>query len=156
MDLSAIDSRRLIDDIARRALTTKQLCRTYGCTTNELRQFVEDYKETIELAREAYELDTLEHQEPHATSSSSMPNPTQLADLWISNKFERLRRYQLVAEALFPLAKVGDAVGAREFRTYMRAAAEELGQLLQRGAGEVAEGDTLSVDIKGIDMDSLR
>lgn len=155
MNLSDVDRLRLIDDIARRAGTAKRLGKLYGMSMSELQSFVEDNREQLEIAREAAELDALENQDP-PTTRDSQPTPTQLSELWITNKFERLLRYQRVAEALYKNAKYGDQVATREFRTYLRAAAEELGQLLNRGAGEAADGDVLSVDIKGVNMETLR
>lgn len=155
MNLSDVDRLRLIDDIARRAGTAKRLAKLYGMSISDLKIFVEDNREQLELTREAAELDALENQDA-PTTGDSQPTPTQLSELWITNKFERLFRYQQVAEALFTNAKYGDQVATREFRTYLRAVAEELGQLLNRGAGEAADGDVLSVDIKGVNMEALK
>jgi hypothetical protein len=155
MNLSDVDRLRLIDDIARRAGTAKRLAKLYGISINELQTFVDDNKEQLEIVREAAELDALENKE-FKDPKSTQPTPTQLSELWITNKFERLLRYQQVAEALYKNAKYGDQVATREFRTYLHAAAEELGQLLNRGAGEAADGDVLSVDIKGVNMESLK
>ena len=48
------------------------------------------------------------------------------------------------------------ATAVRELRAYMTAAASELGQLLNRGAGDSGQGEYLSVDIQGVDMENLR
>lgn len=88
-----------------------------------------------------------------------MPTPKQLDDLWLTNKFERLKRIQFLADGMYESivsgAYYGDATLMREYRSYLMLAANELGQLLHRGAGD-SGGDTLSVDIQGIDMENLR
>jgi hypothetical protein len=85
-----------------------------------------------------------------------------LDELWITNKFERLKRLQDLAELQFQDAAHGDLVGAdlstalREFRSYLALAANELGQLLHRGSGESGTHEMLNVNIEGIDMEQLR
>lgn len=106
----------------------------------------------------------------HAIESYHKPDenpaevtPQQLADLWITSKFERLKRMQQVAEVTEKLIGYGTqlapaelATAIREYRSYMMLAANELGQLLHRGAGDSGEGDSLNVSIQGVDMDTMR
>jgi hypothetical protein len=82
--------------------------------------------------------------------------------MWITNKAQRLQRLQRVADIAYDDIVSGGLVGAelatavREFRSYLTSAANELGQLLHRGAGDSGTGDYLSVELNGVDMDSLR
>lgn len=82
-----------------------------------------------------------------------------LDSLWITKKVERLARYQAVADQLYDNIRhtpgVSDSTELREFRSYLAAVANELGQLLHRGAGE-SGSDTLNVDIEGVDLDMMR
>ncbi len=48
------------------------------------------------------------------------------------------------------------STAVRELRSYMQLAANELGQLLHRGAGDAGDGSYLSVDINGVNMENLR
>ena len=149
-ELEPEDISRLITDIALRTGTAKELARWYGVEIAWLREFVAANQEAIEQARLAAVDDPPEIKQDAATIT-----PTQLDDLWITKKFERLRRIQTVAERLEKDAGV-DAMAAREFRSYLTLAANELGQLLHRGAGESSGGDVLNVDIQGVDMENLR
>lgn len=137
--------RQMIAAIARREGTARQLAERFGISTDELRAFVKKHNSEIEnfLNSSGDQLDTI--------------TPTQLDELWISNKFERLRRLQDIADALYESALDDlDAVTLREFRAYTQLVANELGQLLHRGSGDAGTGDSLSVEISGIDMDSIR
>lgn len=139
-----MDRQVLMNAIAAREGTAEELSEAYGLSIEELRAFTEDNLELItKLA------DELDEDEEGAS----------VASLWIANKDERLRRYQDIAEALYESAMddgAHDATVLREFRAYLTAAANELGQLMHRGAGEMQEGDTFSVDIVGVDPDKFR
>lgn len=152
MDLSPIDRRMLINAIANREGTGKALSQRFGIPVAELRQFVEDNREEIEQAQV-----DLEEQEPEDLT------PVDLDGLWITKKFERLRRMQEVAETTYDQIKGGNfmsaaeqAMAVREFRSYLMLAANELGQLLHRGSGERADGEVLSIEMPGIDMDRMQ
>lgn len=145
--MTEADRIALINAIATREGNARQLANRFGTTTDELRSFVADNREAIELTKQA--LGSTEESGDEVT-------PTQLGELWISNKYDRLQRYQKVADYLFENYKTLDPVVLRELRSYMMAAANELGQLLHRGSGEGNSGDTLSIDIAGVDMDTMR
>lgn len=157
-ELSTVDRQSLINAIANREGTAKQLAKWYDITTAELRTFLEDNREAVELARTAIE--TAEEEE----STNLDISPKEMDQLWITQKAQRLARYELVADYLLEMLmnKRGMLGGAdlstalREFRSYAVAAANELGQLLHRGAGENPDGDTMSVDIAGVNIDNLR
>lgn len=151
--LTPVDRQSLISAIASREGTAKQLAERYRVSVDELRSFVEDNREAIERASDALQT---------TQASTATITPTQLDDLWIANKFERLKRLQECADELYADAMHGGLSGAdlatavREFRSYLMLAANELGQLLHRGSGDGGAGDTLSVEVAGVDMDSLR
>jgi len=149
MNLSVADAALLINDIALRAGTASELAAMYDVDVEELRVFAENNMDAIKIAKEHYERTSEE------TEVTEQPTPTQLDDLWITQKFQRLWRIQKIAERLEKDAGY-DAMAAREFRSYLMLAANELGQLLHRGSGDSGTGDTLSVDIQGVDMDALR
>lgn len=157
-ELSTIDRATLINAIAAREGTAKEIAKWYDVTEADLRQFVDENREAIQVAHDAMEASGTEE------TQADLVTPTELAQLWIGNKFARLHRYELVADYLFNqvmnqrsmLAGAELATVLRELRFYMTAAANELGQLLHRGAGEGAEGDTMSVDIQGVDIDQMR
>jgi hypothetical protein len=157
MRIEAEDERALIADVATRAGTAKEIAKWYGVTIAELKQWVAEHRTELEAYREGL----LDRPESEPEPSAEL-DPTQLADLWITNKFERLRRLQLLAELQYKQCESGKLVGAelatglREFRSYLALAANELGQLLHRGSGESADGETLEVEIKGVDMNALR
>lgn len=141
---------QLIAAIARREGTARQLAERFGYTTDELREFAKTHNSAIEnfVNNKEDRLDTV--------------TPTQLDELWISQKFERLTRLQSCAEIMFKEIKRERLEGSelatalREFRSYLMLAANELGQLLHRGSGDSGSGDTLSVEISGVDMDKMR
>jgi hypothetical protein len=95
-------------------------------------------------------------------SDSGTVLPADLSELWIGNKTERLRRLQEIAEISYRDIMHGDLAGAelatatREFRSYLMLAANELGQLLNRGAGDSGEGTYLSVELNGVNTDDLK
>lgn len=139
----------MIRAIARREGTATELAKRFNVSTHNLRAFTTANLEAItEVATPAPTADTV--------------SPTQLDELWITNKFERLKRLQDVADETYNAIKDGSdstaelAVVIREFRSYLMLAANELGQLLHRGSGDSGTDDSLSVEITGVDMDSLR
>lgn len=148
-ELTTDERTGLLIDIASRAAGANVLAKQYGCTVDELKQFVSDNAVALAGMRERMEREE--------TERPDVVTPTQLDELWIANKFERLARYQAIADRLYAEAEVSnDATVLRELRSFMLAAANELGQLLHRGSGESGTGDTLSVDIQGVDIDQLR
>lgn len=136
----------LMQAIAHREGTASQLAHRFQMTVEELRAFVEKHKS---------ELDALRSEEPDDLDEGDV-SPEQLTHLWIANKFERLRRYEEVCDYLQKIIFKGgwDATTLREYRSYMNYAAQELGQLLNRGAGN-AEETTVSYSIEGVDMEKL-
>lgn len=148
-ELTTDERTGLLIDIASRAAKANMLAKQYGCTVAELQAFVAENAVALTGMRERMEREE--------TESDDTVTPTQLEELWISNKFERLKRYQEIADRLYSDALTSnDATVLRELRSFMLAAANELGQLLHRGSGESGTGDTLSVDIQGVDIDQLR
>lgn len=149
--MSETDRRVLIIAIATREGTAEEISERYGRSLKFLRSFVETNKEAIRIAREGWE-----RTEQQSTSDTT-PTPIDLENLWIADKTARLQKLQAVAELLYQdcIAGGGDAAALREFRSYCAAAANELGQLLHRGAGD-STSDTLNVDIQGVNMDNLR
>lgn len=144
------EHKKLIRAIALREGTARQLAERFGITTQGLRRFAEKYMHEIENWEDPEE-------------DPSGVTPQQLEDLWIANKYERLKRMQEVAEVTAELIQFGRqlapaelATAIREYRSYMMLAANELGQLLHRGSGDSGQGDTLSVSIEGVDMDTMR
>lgn len=154
MELTDEEQAQLIQDIATRAGTAKQIASWYELSVTELKQFVEDNREVLEAFQKVLPI--------QSEIDSGDVTPQQLDDLWITKKFERLSRYQTVSELLYKdlikgsLAGSELATAAREFRSYAQLAANELGQLLHRGAGDSGDGDSLAIDIRGVDMDNLR
>lgn len=151
--LAPDDFEALVFDIATRARTTKQLMEEYQCTKEDLKAFVATNRMAIELAKQEREPSTMEW------TGSDDVTPTQLSDLWITNKFDRLKRLQVVADLAYKAIEAGsygDSTLLREFRSYLTLAANELGQLLHRGAGDAADGEMVTYEFKGIDLDNLR
>lgn len=148
----------LIHAIAAREHTTKQLAAIYNTSADDLRTFVTEHRPMIEA-----EARRIEQAGSTAVKTAGLVTPTDLADLWITNKTERLRRLEKIADEVYSGIINGTYIGGaemamavREFRSYLVTAANELGQLMHRGSGDAGTGDTLSVDIQGVDMDSLR
>lgn len=147
-ELNAEERVELLHDIAARTAKGKELAKQYGCTLAELQAFVSENADALAGIR-----DRMEREEEER---ADVVTPTQLDQLWISNKFARLQRYQNIAERLYDEAVVSnDPTVLRELRSYMLAAANELGQLLHRGSGDSGTGDSLNVEIVGVDMDRL-
>lgn len=149
MELTADERQQLVHDIATRAGTASELAKWYDSTVDELRQFAKEYKLEIEMAA----------QSPEDSTNSEALTATQLDDLWITKKFDRLMRLQHVADLTYDAIQrggYGDATLVREFRSYLTLAANELGQLLHRGSGDSSTDETLSIQIKGVDMEALK
>lgn len=144
----------MIHAIAAREGTARELAVRFGISVDELKTFAAANREALEAERRRLET-------PEAEKAIT---PAQLGDLWITNKYERLKRLQEVAEDTYDsilhhsggLTSAEYSTVVREFRSYLMLAANELGQLLHRGAGDSGEGDSLSVEITGVNMDSLR
>lgn len=151
--MTTADRLALINAIALREGTARQLSKRFNLPVADLRDFLEANRAAIEQASSAHLYSASEPE------NGAMPTPKQLDDLWLTNKFERLKRIQFLADGMYDSivsgAYYGDATLMREYRSYLMLAANELGQLLHRGAGD-SGGDTLSVDIQGIDMENLR
>lgn len=145
----------LINAIALRVGTASQLSARFSIPVPELREFAADNIERIKAAKARLEGDL-------PADDGKALSPTQLDQLWITNKFERLKRLQSIAEETEHMIVNGGmsvselSMAVREFRSYLMLAANELGQLLNRGAGDSGDGGYLSVDIQGVDMESLR
>jgi hypothetical protein len=152
-ELTPADHIALVNAIATREGNAKQIALWYGTTVDELRSFVEEHRGEIEQAKLEIEASSKDSESPNEVT------PTELGELWIGNKFARLQRYERIADKLYKEAMehgIGaDSTVLRELRSYMVAAANELGQLLHRGSGETGT-DSLSVDIQGVDMENLR
>ena len=92
------------------------------------------------------------------TKLNDTVTPKQLSELWIGKKFDRLLKYQIIADELYELILEGstDPTVLREFRSFCLAAANELGQLLHRGAGESADGTVVRYNFGNVDMDAMK
>jgi hypothetical protein len=154
LELSSDDRRQMINDIINRSGTANDISKWYGVPVEELRKFVIDNRERLTLM--ANSVESIDETDEPRDESDTL-TPSQLSDLWITNKFQRLYRLQKISEVLYEQAQDNcDSVTVREFRSYLILAANELGQLLHRGSGESAGDDVLSVDIQGVDMESMR
>lgn len=156
--MDAQEREQLVKAIALREGTAKEIASWFGLSASQLKKFVNANIAELEAYR-----DNEEELEREATKyDTSEPTPTELNELWITNKFQRLRRLQELAELAYKDAMHGNLAGAdlatalREFRSYLSLAANELGQLLHRGSGDSGSDEILSVDIQGVDMESLR
>jgi uncharacterized ferritin-like protein (DUF455 family) len=151
-EMANADRALLISDIAARKYKASELAIYWQIPLDDLKAFVQEHRAMIEA--EAERLNSPE--QPDTVT------PQQLEDLWITNKFERLKRLQKVAETTYNAITDGSqstaelAIVVREFRSYLMLAANELGQLLHRGSGESGTGDSLSVEINGVDMGDLQ
>ncbi len=147
------EEQRLIYAIALRVGTGRQLAETFGLSMAELKRFVADNHDRLQATRERFEAP-----EPMVVRD---PTPGQLSDLWITSKYERLKRMQDAAEEMQnlmngSLSASELATAVRELRSYMQLAANELGQLLHRGAGDAGDGSYLAVTFNGVDMENLK
>lgn len=138
--------KKLVYAIAAREGNAREISNRFGRGIDWLKWFVEENKEELSRLREQIEREGEE------------VSPSQLGDLWITQKAERLARYQQIADLLFSEIIQGsrDAATLREYRSYSAMAANELGQLLHRGSGESGAGDTVSYEIPGVDLENLR
>lgn len=145
----------LIRAIAAREGNAEELSSRFGMPTKALRAFVAENR--AEVAGYAAALAAMGGED-----DSTEPDPSELDELWITNKLERLRRYQTLADRLYDEIEASKYEGAelamavREFRSYLTVVANELGQLLHRGAGDAGTGDSLAVSIGGVDLDALK
>lgn len=139
----------------------------FNMPVSRLRAFVSEHEDSIRHVAEEAEWEEQRAAE-EAAREEEMENafpdlvtPAVLDQLWISKKSERLRRYQIIADKLFDncVALDGhgltDATTLRELRSFMRYAAEELGQLLHRGSGDMPENSTVNYTLPGVDMENL-
>lgn len=140
--------------LAYRLGTGKALSQRFGLSLDQLKEFVTENRSQIQRIADG-------EPEPEP-EKEEVVTPEQLDDLWITNKFQRLRRMQKVAEETEDMIFAGGMTPAelstaiREFRSYLMLAANELGQLLHRGSGEAGTGDSLHIDIQGVDMETMR
>lgn len=173
----------IIHAVALREGTGRELAERFSMPVDDLRAFVAEHEDSIrhiaeeaewEAQSDAEEAKRAEQAKTRLIAAgfeetnweSAFPDdvvsPADLDKLWISKKAERLRRYQIIADRLFnncvgqDQRGLTDATTLRELRSFMRYAAEELGQLLHRGSGEMSEGSTVNYSLPGVDMEDLR
>lgn len=155
--------REIIHAIALREGTARELAARFDMPVAALRAFVSEHEDSIRLIAEQAEFEAQRAAEDAAlaeemeASRPDLVSPAALDELWISKKTERLRRYQIISDQLFEYARAGstDATILRELRSFMRYAAEELGQLLHRGSGEMPENSTVNYTLPGVNMEDL-
>lgn len=150
--LSDADRIALMNAIAARDGTASQISQWYGIPVPALRTFVEENKAELKELRQE-----IEAEERTDDTSLADVSVSDLDNLWISKKVERLGRFQRIADLLFVEAQKDptDSTVLRELRSYMAAAANELGQLLNRGAGDTST-NSMTIDINGVEMDKLQ
>ncbi len=152
--LTPEDELELIKDIATRAGTAAEIASWYSLSTGELRAFVDKHRPQLERARER----ATEAPPPDPVE----PTPAELDALWISSKTERISRAQECADILYKAIKADKFEGAelatalREFRSYCLWVSNELGQLMHRGAGDAGTGDSLAIELDGVDLNAMR
>lgn len=153
--MSEADRWILINAIATREGTAQEISERYGRSLKFLASFVEKHRKEIEDT--CLDQQIKQNLARHESTSDTTPSPIDLETLWIADKTQRLKRMQIVADMLFADCVAGgmDAAALREFRSYCASAANELGQLLHRGAGDNGT-DVLNVDIQGINLENLR
>lgn len=141
---------QLIEDVALRKGTGAELAEKYGVSIEDLRDWVSDNKLLLKLAARKFK--------EEQSKLDDTVTPKQLAELWIGKKFDRLLRYQIIADELYEMILEGstDPTVLREFRSFCLAAANELGQLLHRGAGDSTDGATVRYNFGNVDMDALK
>src|SRR5262245_17195361 len=147
-ELGPTERQELIYAIASREGTAEELATRYGHSVAELEAFTKQNLKAIKLAHEA-----LDREEPR-----DVVTPAELEALWITQKSARIGAYEAIATKLYQsiMRNNGpDAVELREFRFYLTAVANELGQLLHRGSGEQPDGDRLQVEFVGVDPNSF-
>jgi hypothetical protein len=116
--LTEVDRLALVNDIATRAGTASEIAKWYDMSRRDLEAFVEvHYPEIVAASNRAAA------RTPEAETAGTV-TPRQLSELWISDKFERLLRYQELAEILYKDCSTGALTGAelatslREYRSY--------------------------------------
>lgn len=141
-ELTQAELNALMRAIALKEGNAREISQRFGVPVPQLKAFVASNRDELATIREAYDRNV---------------SIEDLDKLWITQKTERLQRYQAVADKLYTEIMQGsrDSTDLREFRSYLAACANELGQLLHRGAGE-AGSDTLNVDIVGVDLENLK
>lgn len=158
MKLTDEERDALIISIATREGTASQIAAWYSMTVEELRAFADAHWRELHAARDRANAVVAAPEEV----PRDVVTPSNLDELWISSKLDRLTRYQRIAERLYENIDKGQSVGTeyatdlRELRSYMMAAANELGQLLHRGAGDAGTGDTLGIEITGVDLETMK
>lgn len=172
----------IIHAVALREGTGRELAERFSMPVEALRAFVAEHEDSIrhiaeeaawEAENAAQEVEAakaskgrtiaagFEEIDSENTFPDSDVDPITLDELWISKKSERLKRYQIIADRLFTACVVqggrglSDATTLRELRSFMRYAAEELGQLLHRGSGDMPENSTVNYTLPGVDMENL-
>ena len=150
--LSTADRITLLNAIASREGTASQISKWYGIPVPDLKAFVKANKDELERIREE-----LLANEADETTDPGTVSVADLDKMWITQKPARIARLQHIAELLFEEAKRDptDSTILRELRSYLQLVANELGQLLHRGAGD-SGSDALNVEIFGVDMEKLR
>lgn len=150
---SPVERSTLLNAIASREWTGKELAKQWGVTVSWLKLFIADNKEELEERAEAL---------ARQSEQDSEPGPDELDEYWITKKLERTERYQEVADILRDRIIDGELTGTdlatalREYRSYMIAVANEYGQLLHRGSGDAGDGDTMAIEIGGVNMDTMK
>lgn len=160
---------QIIHAVAMREGTAKELSERFNMPVRALRAFVSEHEDSIRhIAEEAaWEAEkaaesAADEEEMENAFPESIVSPADLDVLWISKKTERLKRYQIIADQLFNSCTaldqrgLADATTLRELRSFMRYAAEELGQLLHRGSGDMPENSTVNYTLPGVDMENLQ
>jgi len=155
--ITGVDKVTLINVIASKRYKAGEISKRFGLSVEYLRAFTEDNHQAIVEANER-----LQDEE-----ETSEPSVETLNSLWISSKSERLKRYEAVADFLYeqiveerdPDTPMSDAYFStllREYRSYLSTVANELGQLMHRGSGDAGTGDSLSIEMNGVNLESLR
>jgi len=173
---------QIIHAVALREGTARELAERFNMPVPALRAFVAEHEDSIRHIAEEAEWEAQNAAEEAArakdrrtrlvaagfeetNSESAFPesvvSPADLDELWISKKTERLKRYQIITDQLFNACVAQDRYGLtdattlRELRSFMRYAAEELGQLLHRGSGDMPENSTVNYTLPGVSMEDL-
>lgn len=147
-EMDATERQELIYAIASREGTAEELADRFNYTVTELETFTKKHLKAIKLAADA-----LDREEPR-----DVVTPAELEALWITQKSARIGAYEAIATKLYEnimTTSTVDATELREFRFYLTAVANELGQLLHRGSGEQPDGDRLQVEFVGVDPTSF-
>jgi hypothetical protein len=157
----------LIRDIAKRALTVKQLAIRYKLDPTDVRDFAQEHLEEIKEENQrqlAEEERKLLSQLNRITRLAALENLTDteeeedrktISSLWVSSKYERLKRYQFVLEHMLLNFSL-DPVLIREIRSYLNDVAEELGQLPNRGTASDNEESVVKYTLEGVNLEDLQ